>query len=149
MISKHERRLAGHRHGQAGFTMVELLVVLAIIGLIASIAVPQVLQYLERAREDTARVQIGNIQSAFELYYIDNLGYPDPEYGISALATAPPDATRWNGPYLKNADKLLDPWGNFYTYALDEKNNQVIITSLGSDGRVGGEGSAMDISTEN
>jgi len=136
-----------NRRGQDGFTMVELLVVLAIIGLIASIAVPRVLRYLEEAREDTARIQVGNIQSAFELYYIDNLSYPDPENGIAALAVAPPDAPRWNGPYLKNADKLLDPWGNAYTYELDEKNRQIIIGSLGSDGKIGGEGSAKDIST--
>jgi general secretion pathway protein G len=147
MIPNFDRRRTNRRRRQAGFTMVELLVVLAIIGLIASIAVPQVLQYLERAREDTARVQIGNIESAFELYYIDNLGYPEAEYGISALAVAPPDAPRWNGPYLKNADKLTDPWGNAYAYELDEQNRQVIITSLGSDGKVGGEGSAKDIST--
>ena len=100
------------RAGEAGFTMVELLVVLAIIGLIATFAVPQVLRYLGSSRSDAARIQISNIESAMELYFIDNLQYPDTEQGIAALAIRPGESARWNGPYLKGADTLKDPWGN-------------------------------------
>ncbi|MDA4848834.1 type II secretion system major pseudopilin GspG [Hoeflea poritis] len=134
------------RTGEAGFTMVELLVVLAIIGLIASFAVPQVLRYLGSARTDAARIQISNIESAMELYYIDNLRYPDTEPGIAALSVRPDDQQRWNGPYLKDADKLRDPWGNPYTYKLDEEKGNFVISSLGRDGKVGGEGEDADIS---
>ncbi len=132
--------------GTAGFTMVELLVVLAIIGLIASFAVPQVLRYLGSARSDAARIQISNIESAMELYYIDNLKYPESEQGISALSERPGDEARWNGPYLKDADRLQDPWGNAYTYRLDDENGEVVISSLGRDGKIGGEGEDADIS---
>ncbi len=126
--------------------MVELLVVLAIIGLIATFAVPQVLRYLGSSRTDAARIQISSIESAFELYFIDNLQYPDTEQGIDALAIRPGESARWNGPYLKGANKLKDPWGNAYTYALDDQNGGVVISSLGRDGQVGGEGEDADIS---
>lgn len=145
-VKQHNIREAPALGSQAGFTMVELLVVLAIIGLITSFAVPQVLRYLGSARVDTARVQISNIEAALELYYIDNLGYPDTDQGIASLSVKPTDAIRWNGPYLKQADKLQDPWGNPYTYRLDDKSSAFIISSLGRDGKTGGEGLDADIS---
>ncbi len=132
--------------GHAGFTMVELLVVLAIIGLITSFAVPQVLRYLGSARADTAKVQISNIEAALELYYIDNLQYPDADQGIAALAVQPAGETRWNGPYLKKADALKDPWGNSYAYTIDDNTGAVIVSSLGRDGKIGGDGLDADIS---
>ncbi len=131
--------------GDAGFTMVELLVVLAIIGLVSSFAVPQVLRYLGSAKEDAAKVQIRNLEAALELYYIDNLKYPDPDQGIAALALQPVGEGRWNGPYLKGADKLEDPWGNAYTYDIDDKTGEILISSLGRDGKAGGDGEDADI----
>jgi general secretion pathway protein G len=94
---------------EAGFTLVEMLVVLAVIGLVAGLVAPQIMRYLGTARVDTTNAQIRNIVSALDLYFIDNGGYPSQEQGLSALAIAPADATRWNGPYLKGADKLADP----------------------------------------
>lgn len=132
-------------HDDSGFTIVELLVVLVIIGLIAGLALPQVLRYLGTARTETARTQIKNIEAALELYYIDNNGYPSEEDGISALSKAPVSAVGWNGPYLRNADSLDDPWGNQYIYELENNNNSVLIKTLGRDGKPGGDGEDQDI----
>ncbi len=129
----------------AGFTLVELLVVLAIIGLVSAFAVPQVLRYLDTAKEDAARVQIRNLEAALELYYIDNLTYPDDEQGIAALAVQPVGESRWNGPYLKGADNLKDPWGHPYLYGVDDDTGEINISSLGRDGKVGGDGKDADI----
>lgn len=142
------RRAATARTGAArddGFTLVELLVVLAIIALIAGLAAPQVLRYLGSARSDAAQAQIKNIESALELFYIDNLRYPTGEEGLGALAE-PPSAlqARWNGPYLTNSEALRDPWGNPYVYRLE--NDRVEVISYGRDGKAGGNGEDRDIS---
>lgn len=129
----------------AGFSLVELLVVLAIIGMIAGLAVPQVLRYLGSARSDTAATQIKSIKNALELYYLDNRSYPSDAEGLQALAARPAGATRWNGPYLKNADGLDDPWGRPYLYKRSGDGAGVVVSSLGRDGRQGGEGEDADI----
>ncbi len=128
----------------AGFSLVELLVVLAIIGLIVGLAAPQVLRYLGTARIDTAKTQIRNIENALELYFLDNNGYPSNEEGLGALSKAPAGAASWNGPYLKNADALSDPWQKPYIYKLEGAS--VRIVSLGRDGKEGGDGEDQDIS---
>lgn len=129
----------------AGFSLVELLVVLAIIGLIAGLAVPQVLRYLGSARSDTAATQIKSIKNALELYFLDNKSYPSDVDGLQALAARPAGANRWNGPYLKNADGLNDPWGRPYLYKRHSDETGVEVSSLGRDGRRGGEGEDADI----
>ncbi len=130
----------------SGFTLVELLVVLAIVALIASLAAPQVLRYLGSARSDATQAQIRNVESALELFFIDNLRYPTSDEGLAALAQ--PNAelqARWNGPYLKKADTLLDPWGKPYLYEFAD--NVVKIISYGRDGKQGGEGEDRDITS--
>jgi general secretion pathway protein G len=129
----------------AGFTLVELLVVLAIIVLLAGIVAPQVLRYLGSARSEAATAQIRNIESALELFYIDNHRYPTTEEGLAALSEAPPAlAGRWNGPYLRNADALSDPWGHPYLYRSDAEGVQIV--TLGRDGIADGNGEDRDIS---
>ncbi|PDS96769.1 type II secretion system protein GspG [Rhizobium sp. S9] len=131
-----------------GFTLVELLVVLAIIGLIAALVAPQVLKYLGSAKVDTTKAQIKNIENALELYYIDVGHYPSTEQGLEALARAPADGSPWNGPYLKKSGAFLDAWGTAYQYKspAEEKPYQVI--SLGRDRKVGGDGQDADLQSD-
>lgn len=128
-----------------GFTLVELLVVLAILTMLATFVGPQVLRYLGKARTDTARVQISSIVSALELYAIDNGGYPPQEAGLAALLQPPPGATRWNGPYLKKVDGIVDPWGRPYGYRVVGPAGQFTVFTLGRDNAVGGTGEDQDV----
>ena len=105
---------------EAGFSLVELLVVLAIIAMTTAIAAPRVLGYLGSARSDSAKVQVKNLESALELYFLDSGRYPTSEEGLAALSTRPAGSSAWNGPYLKNAGDLKDPWGNLYQYQAPE-----------------------------
>ncbi|SNB52985.1 MULTISPECIES: type II secretion system major pseudopilin GspG [unclassified Agrobacterium] len=130
---------------EAGFTMVELLVVLAIIGLVAAIAAPQVLGYLGSARVDTAKVQMRNLQSALELLYIDIGRYPSADEGLDALVTPPESYTAWNGPYIKQSSALVDPWGAPYQYKAPAGSASPTVGSFGRDGKAGGEGLDADI----
>ena len=130
---------------EAGFSLVELLVVLAIIALTTAIVAPRVLGYLGSARSDSAKVQVKNLESALELYFLDSGRYPTQEEGLSALSTRPADGVVWNGPYLKNAGDLKDPWGNLYQYQAPEGEVSFAVVSLGRDGKKGGEGEDRDI----
>lgn len=131
------------RGGEDGFTLVEMLVVLAIIAMVTTLVAPQILRYLGSARVDAAHAQIRNIASALELYYIDNGAYPSNEDGLEALAVAPASAAAWSGPYLKDAGKLADPWGRAYTYQTSD--SAFTVRSLGRDGKEGGDGLDADI----
>ena len=132
--------------GQAGFSLVELLVVLAIIGMIATMVTPQVLGYLGRAKGETARIQVKNIAQAVELYYLDLGTYPSAQQGLQALVQ--PTSPSWRGPYVRDARGLNDPWGRPYLY-----RNPAIgggpyeVYSLGSDGKSGGTGDGTDVTS--
>jgi general secretion pathway protein G len=130
---------------ESGFTLVELLVVLAIIALIATLAAPQVLRYLGAARTNAAKAQIRNIESALELYYVDNAKYPTSEEGLNALVAQPAGETRWNGPYLKGTTGLKDPWGRPYSYEVKADASGVVIRTLGKDGKPDGTGEDQDV----
>jgi len=132
---------------EAGFTLVELLVVLAILSLFAALAAPQVLKYLGGAKTGTARTQLSNIQSAIELYYLDIGSYPTSEVGLSALIKSPAEIPKWSGPYIKKKKALTDPWGRIYQYRLPGKYGDFDLFSHGRDGKIGGSGEDEDITS--
>lgn len=138
-------KLRRHRRDDGGFTLLELLVVLAIMGLLAAIIAPQVLKYLGSSRTQTAKVQIQNVVAALELYRLDVGRYPTQEEGLAAVVTAPPSAVGWNGPYLQRSAALNDPWGQPYLYRSPGKHGEVDVYSLGSDKAEGGTGEAADV----
>ncbi len=130
------------RSDNHGFTLVELLVVLGIIALLAAMVAPQVIKYLSSARSETAGVQLKNIESALELYYLDTGKYPEK---LSALVEAPVGAPDWHGPYLKKSNGLLDPWGKPYSYVVPGEHGSFDLFSFGRDGASGGEGEDKDL----
>ncbi|MBO0763978.1 MAG: type II secretion system major pseudopilin GspG [Hyphomicrobiaceae bacterium] len=131
----------------AGYTLVELLVVLTIISLLVGLVGPRVLGYLGESRVKTARLQIDGFASALDLFFLDTGRYPAPSEGFEALTQRPADVPVWNGPYLKTGRVPLDPWGHPYIYRIEEERAPPYeIISLGSDGREGGTGTAADIS---
>ncbi len=123
------------RHGQAGFTLVEVIVVLSIMGLIMSLVGPRVLGYLTDSKEKMARIQVETLSSAVELFFIDNGRYPLEPEGLEALLASPPTLRTWNGPYLKGANVPVDPWGKPYRYATKDRGRSYVITSEGAPGR--------------
>jgi len=132
---------------RAGFTLVEMLVVLVIIGLIMGLVGPRVLNYLTDAREKTARLQIESFSNALDLFYIDAGRYPTSAEGLAALTQRPPGVDAWNGPYVKGGSVPADPWGNPYVYRSPGQHGNYDIVSLGADGRDGGEGSNADVTS--
>ncbi len=143
-VSEHRRRRDDS--SDAGFTLVELLVVMAILAMLATIAGPQVMRYLGKARTDAAKVQISGIVSAAELYALDNGSYPPQDIGLKALVEPPAGASRWNGPYLKKAAGLIDPWGRPFGYKVEQRSGQITIFTLGRDNAAGGSGEDQDVS---
>jgi general secretion pathway protein G len=130
---------------QAGFTLIEMLVVLVIIGLIMGLVGPRVLSYLSEARTKAARLQIESFNNSLDLYYLDVGRYPATQEGLNALVNRPPGMDSWHGPYLKGGVVPLDPWRNAYVYVAPGAHGPYDLISYGSDGREGGEGSAADI----
>lgn len=127
-----------------GFTLVELLVVLAILGMLAALVGPQVLNQLGGAKSKSAAIQIRDFESALELYKLDVGRFPRSGEGLEALVRQPSGARGWNGPYLKKDEVPQDPWGNPYEYRVS--GSSIEITSLGADGRQGGSGEDADVS---
>lgn len=133
------------RTANKGFTLVEMLVVLVILGLIVGLVGPRVLNYLSGARADTAEVQLQQLYSAVQLYTIDVGAPPSTDDGLKALVAAPSGADAWGGPYLDGDSVPLDPWGNAYLYELDRETAQFRVSTLGADGIAGGEGPNADL----
>jgi len=143
-IRRNRRRRSAH-HGERGFTLVEILVVITIIGLIMGLVGPRVLNYLTESKAKAAKIQIESFASALDLYFLDNGRYPNGSEGLGALVQRPGSLTSWNGPYLKGATVPNDPWGNAYVYRAPGQHGTYDIMSYGADGQEGGTGSAADI----
>ncbi len=140
-LNSPERRIRV-RSRLRGFTLLELLVVLAILGLIATFAAPQVLKWLSGAKSDSARIQIEAVSSAIDLYRLEVGSYPP---DLEALVTKPSGADRWDGPYLKKRTVPKDPWGRDYIYRNPGENGPYDLYTLGADGQEGGTGEDADV----
>jgi general secretion pathway protein G len=131
-MSKERSRLLTRQREQ-GYTLVELLVVIAILGLLAAIATPRVINYLNHARVSTAKTEVESLSSALDLFKLDVGRYPTTEEGLNALVTAPAGVTTWNGPYIKKASNLSDPWDHPFNYRSPGQHGEFDIYSYGSD----------------
>jgi general secretion pathway protein G len=131
-----------------GFTLLELLVVIVIIGLLAAYVAPKYFSQLGKSEMTIAKAQIESFEKSLDTYRLDVGRYPSTEEGLAALSTAPSGATgKWNGPYLKKGIPL-DPWGHPYRYRLAGENGNYEITSTGKDGQPGGTGENADITSQ-
>ena len=145
-MTRAERRVRARAGARAeeGFTLVELLVVLVILSLLAALVGPRVVGYLGQSKVKTARIQIAAYQTGLELFHLDIGRYPRSGEGMAALVAAPAGLGQWAGPYL---DKPVarDPWGTPYRYVAVNDGAGYALSSLGADGREGGEGENADI----
>lgn len=129
------RRAASIRRSNAGYTLLELLVVMGILAVLGAVVTPQLMGYFGKAKAQSAQMQIQNIGTALEMYYLENGGYPSEIVGLKALVERSPEAPFWNGPYLKKVRNLLDPWGRPYQYVYPANNGSYEVFSLGPTGK--------------
>ncbi|MDX1588854.1 MAG: type II secretion system major pseudopilin GspG [Oleiphilaceae bacterium] len=136
------------RHKSSGFTLIEIMVVMVILGLLVALVAPNIMGRGDDARVTTAKAQMRNISNALDMYRLDNSHYPSSEQGLEALVEEPsgfPEPRNWNPDgYLSSVPK--DPWGNDYEYVSPGSEGPYDLYSLGADGRSGGEGNNADIS---
>lgn len=133
-----------------GFTLIEVIVVILVLGLLAALVAPNVIRHVGTARDATARSQIALIGTALDAYRLDTGNYPTTEQGLAALVESPgtaPIPANWRGPYLEKLRLPVDPWGNPYVYRYpgEHRTWSYDLSSLGRDGREGGEGEDADI----
>ena len=133
--------------GEAGFTLVEMLVVITIIGLIMGLVGPRVLNYLSESKIKAAKIQMQSFSSALDLFNLDTGRYPSSGEGLGALIQSTGTIPAWNGPYLKGGVLPNDPWGKPYVYRSPGEHGAYDILSYGSDGQEGGTGTAADIAS--
>jgi len=143
IANRHPAGSTSHR-SQGGFTLMELLVVLAILGLLMSLVGPQVLNQLGGAKTKTAALQISDLEQALEMYKLDVGRFPNSDQGLEALVNKPSGVKGWNGPYLKKGVPT-DPWDQAYHYKYPGDRTEFDLFSYGQDGGAGGEGEDADV----
>jgi general secretion pathway protein G len=152
MTDQHERVARPSRHPRrSGFTLIEVLVVVVIIAVLASIVAPNVFRHVDTAKSVTAKAQIAMLGSALDAYRLDNGRYPTTEQGLAALwqqPTTEPRPSNWRGPYLRQPVPA-DPWGApfVYKYPGEHLPNGFDLSSMGADGAQGGTGDAADVTS--
>ena len=127
-----------------GFTLIEIMVVVVIIGILAALVLPNVMGRVDQANVTKAKQDLRTIGAALDMYRLDNFKYPTTDQGLQALVQQPNDARNWRGPYLKGGVNK-DPWGNDYRYAYPGSRGEYDIFTLGADNQEGGEGTNADI----
>ncbi len=132
------------RKNTLGFTLLELLVVIVIIGLLAGYVAPRYFAQVGKSEIQVAKAQIDSFEKALDQFRLDNSRYPTPEEGLAALVQKPANAANWGGPYLKKGVPA-DPWGNAYVYRVPGAHGDYDVISLGKDGKPGGSGEDADI----
>ena len=128
----------------AGFTLLELLVVVVIIGLLAGFVAPRYFGQVGKSEVNVAKAQLDALEKALDQYRLDTGHYPSTELGLHALITRPANEPKWNGPYLRKGVPL-DPWGRPYLYRLPGEKGEFDLASYGKDGQPGGSGENADI----
>jgi general secretion pathway protein G len=141
--AKRAERVCSGRFDR-GFTLLELLVVMVIIGLLVGYVAPRYFQQVGKSEVKIAQAQIESLQKALDIYRLDTGQYPSTEQGLKALVERPANEPKWAGPYLKKSVPL-DPWGRPYLYRYPGERSELDLTSLGKDGQPGGTGEAADI----
>jgi general secretion pathway protein G len=145
--SLNEAERALKRARAKGFTLLELLVVVVIIGLLAGFVAPRYFGQVGKSEVATAKAQIDALEKALDQYRLDIGRYPSTELGLKALVERPPEEPKWNGPYLKKTVPL-DPWGKPYVYKVPGQKWDFELLSYGRDGRPGGSGEDADIGNQ-
>lgn len=144
MATRGEGLLTLRKRRATGFTLIELMVVLLILGLLAALVAPRFMGRVGKAKQQTARAQIQLIATALDLFYLDVGRYPTQEEGLKILRQKPAHIPSWRGPYL-DKEVPQDPWGRDYIYKMPGDHGPFDLLSLGSDGIPGGEGENQDI----
>jgi len=141
-----KRRQTLRRKRDAGLSILEMMVVLGIIALVVGIVAPRAIDYFGRAKSQTAEIQMKQIEGALQLLRIDVGRYPTSAEGLTSLISDPGTMPGWRGPYLGDAEGLIDPWGRSYLYTPESDGVDLGLSTLGRDGQSGGNGEDSDIS---
>lgn len=125
-----------------GFTLLELLIALAILSVLTALVAPRVIGYLGSSKTKAAKIQLSNIESSMDLYMLDNGSYPS---SLNDLIENASGETNWSGPYLKSQQGITDPWGRIYLYSFPGEDKDYDLYTYGADNKEGGEGEKQDI----